>query len=86
MSANGTVSGTLIAANVPPIANNFTKKTDYNTPITIDLTAYGTDEDGDTLSVGDVKRWQQIPYLSLNGNNLTDTLSKNLTLLYHVIL
>lgn len=73
VSAIGNVTGTLIADNVAPIANNFTKKTDYNTPITINLTAYGTDEDNDTLSVAVVKYWQQIDYLNLSGNNITVT-------------
>ena len=70
VSTIGNVTGTLIADNVAPIANDFTKKTDYNTPITIDLTAYGSDEDGDTLSVHSV---EQFNYLNLSGNNLTVT-------------
>lgn len=71
VSSSGNITGTLIADNVAPIANNFTKNTDHATNITIDLTAFGSDEDGDTLSVFDVKHHGQRNDLSLNGNNLT---------------
>ncbi|UCH63379.1 MAG: tandem-95 repeat protein, partial [Fidelibacterota bacterium] len=53
-SDQGTVSISVGAANDPPVAVNDEAATDEDTPVTIDVLANDTDDDGDALSVASV--------------------------------
>jgi VCBS repeat-containing protein len=69
-----TVTITIGAVNDPPVANDDSATTDEDTPVTIDVLANDTDEDGDTLVVDSVT---QGSHGSVTNNGIDVTYSPN---------
>ena len=83
VSAYGSIAGIMVARNTAPVANDFTKKSNYNTAVTINVADYGTDVDNDSLSLHDVK-FSGID-ITTSGNNVTATPSPKRTVAHSLI-